>query len=186
MIAAIVLAAGASRRLGQPKQLVTLAGEALLRRAVRLALEAGCGPVIPVLPRDAERFLAVLEGLAITPCLNPRADEGMGSSLRAGAEALPTGVEGALVLTVDQVAVDADLLRRLVAAWRQEPLRAAACAYEGRVGIPALFPASLFPGLRACQGDRGAKDLLGGALQVPFPRGGEDLDTPADLARLTR
>jgi len=65
VIAAIVLAAGASRRLGQPKQLVALAGEALLRRAVRMALEAGCGPVIPVLPREHGRFLAVLEGLAV-------------------------------------------------------------------------------------------------------------------------
>ncbi len=186
MIAAIVLAAGASRRLGQPKQLVALAGEALLRRAVRMALEAGCGPVIPVLPREHGRFLAVLEGLAVSPCINLQAEEGMGASIRAGAGALPEGVEGALVMTVDQVAVDTDLLRRLVAAWRLDPERAAGCAYEGRVGIPALFPRRLFESLRACKGDHGAKGLLSGALHVAFPRGADDLDTPEDLARFTR
>ncbi|HJV23688.1 MAG TPA: nucleotidyltransferase family protein [Holophagaceae bacterium] len=186
MIAAIVLAAGASRRLGQPKQLVALAGEALLRRAVRMALEAGCGAVIPVLPREHDRYLAVLEGLAVSPCINLQAEEGMGASIRAGAGALPAEAEGALLMTVDQVAVDAQLLRRLMAAWRQEPHRPAGCVYEGHVGIPALFPRSRFPGLRACKGDQGAKGLLGGALHVPFPRGGEDLDTPEDLRRLMR
>ncbi|HJV91123.1 MAG TPA: nucleotidyltransferase family protein [Holophagaceae bacterium] len=186
MIAAIVLAAGASRRLGQPKQLVALAGEALLRRAVRMALEAGCGAVIPVLPREHARYLAVLEGLEVSPCINLQAEEGMGASLRAGADALPGAAEGALVMTVDQVAVDTALLRRLLAAWRTEPHRPAGCAYDGQVGIPALFPRSHFPGLRACRGDQGARGLLGGALHVPFPRGGEDLDTPEDLQRFTR
>lgn len=186
MIAAIVLAAGASRRLGQPKQLVTVAGEALLRRAVRMALEAGCNPVIPVLPKEHARFLAVLEGLEVSPCINLQADEGMGASIRAGAGALPADAEGALLMTVDQVAVDTNLLRRLVAAWRLDPLRVAGCAYEGRIGIPALFPRSLFPELLACKGENGAKGLLGEPLHVAFPRGGDDLDTPEDLARFTR
>jgi molybdenum cofactor cytidylyltransferase len=186
VIAAIVLAAGASRRLGQPKQLVALAGEALLRRAVRMALEAGCGPVIAVLPREHDRFLAVLEGLDFLPCPNPQADEGMGASIRAGANVLPQEALGALLMTVDQVAVDTQLLRRLVAAWRQEPGRSAACAYEGRIGIPAIFPRALFPGLKACKGDAGAKGLLSDASSVQFPRGGDDLDTPEDLARFTR
>ncbi|MBI3132564.1 MAG: nucleotidyltransferase family protein [Acidobacteria bacterium] len=186
MIAAIVLAAGASRRLGQPKQLVAVAGEALLRKAVRMALEAGCSPVIPVLPTEHDRFLAVLQGLEVSPCINLQADEGMGASIRAGAFALPAGAEGALLMAVDQVAVDTDLLRRLVAAWRLDPRRPAGCAYEGRIGIPALFPKSLFPGLQACNGESGAKGLLGGALHVAFPRGGDDLDTPEDLARFMR
>ncbi len=186
MIAAIVLAAGASRRLGQPKQLVALAGEPLLRRAARMALEAGCDPVIVVLPRDPRPYLEALDGLDVIPCPNPRADAGMGTSIRAGAGALPPGAEAALVLVVDQIAVDSDLLRRLVASWRLEPQRPAACAYEGRLGIPAIFPQGLFPELQTCDGDVGAKGLLGGATGIAFPRGGDDLDTPEDLARFTR
>ena len=186
MIAAIVLAAGASRRLGQPKQLVQLAGEALLRRAVRMALETCCGPVLAVLPTEHARYLAVLEGLDVMPCPNPEADEGMGASIRLGAKALPASAEGVLLMTVDQVAVDSELLRRLVAAWRLDPSRPAGCAYEGRIGIPAIFPRSQFPRLLACKGDNGAKGLLNGATHVTFPRGGDDIDTPEDLARFTR
>lgn len=185
MIAAVVLAAGASRRLGQPKQLVELAGEALLRRVVRLALEAGFGPVVVVLPGNPAPYLASLEGLAVQVCPNPQAAEGMGASIRAGVAALPVTTEGVLLLTVDQVAVDAALLRRLAEAFEGGG-RAVACAYDGRLGIPAIFPWSAFPGLLTCKGDQGARALLAGAVAVPFPRGGEDLDTPEDLARFTR
>ncbi len=185
MIAAVVLAAGASRRLGQPKQLVELAGEALLRRAVRMALEAGCRPVVAVVPPEHARLDAVLEGLEVQRCVNPDAAEGMGASIRVGVGALPDPVEAVLLLTVDQVAVDPGLLGRLLTAYRSGT-GTLACAYEGQVGIPAIFPRSAFPDLRRCRGDRGARDLLKGARALAFPRGGEDLDTPEDLARLRR
>lgn len=180
MIAAVVLAAGASRRLGQPKQLVELAGEALLRRAVRQALEAGFGPVIVVLPADHAAYLPALEGLAVQVCPNLHSAEGMGASIRAGVAALPASAEGVLLLTVDQVAVDVTLLRRLAAAFAGGE-RPVASAYEGLLGVPALFPKHAFPTLLASHGDHGAKALLAGAVAVPFPRGGEDLDTPEDL-----
>lgn len=185
MIAAVVLAAGASRRLGQPKQLVELAGEALLRRAVRMALEAGCRPVVAVVPPEHTRLAAVLEGLEVQLCVNPDAAEGMGASIRAGVGALPDSADAVLLLTVDQVAVDTALLRRLLAAYPTGE-GALASAYEDQVGIPAVFPVRLFPALRRCKGDKGARDLLKGARTLAFPRGGEDLDTPEDLARLRR
>ena len=185
MIAAVVLAAGASRRLGQPKQLVQLAGEALLRRAARQALEAGCSPVIAVLPGQPGAYLPALEGLAVQVCPNAHSAEGMGASIRAGVAALPAAATAVLLLTVDQVAVDTDLLRGLIQAHRDRG-GAVASAYAGRLGVPALFPREAFPKLLASEGDRGARDLLAGAAAVPFPRGGEDLDTPEDLLRFTR
>lgn len=185
MIAAVVLAAGASRRLGQPKQLVELAGEALLRRVARMALETGFGPVIVVLPGDHASYLPALEGLAVQVCPNLQAAEGVGASIRAGVAALPSRASGVLLLTVDQVALDTTVLKRLGEAFGagDHPV---ASAYEGRIGIPAIFPRGSFQDLLSLKGDQGARALLGGATPVPFPRGGEDLDTPEDLARFTR
>jgi molybdenum cofactor cytidylyltransferase len=116
---------------------------------------------------------------------NPGAAEGMASSLRAGVAALPPESTAALLLTVDQPAVDGDLVERLLALARLDPGRPAACAYGGSLGIPAVLPRRLFPELLALRGDRGAKGLLlrEGAAPLPFPGGEADLDTPGDLER---
>ena len=183
-IAAIVLAAGAGRRMGGPKALLVVEGETLLRRAARAALAAGCAPVAAVVgPWDPE-----LEDLDVLVVPNPEADEGMASSLRAGLAALPDDVEAVLVLAVDQPAVDADLLRGLLALFRASAGRPAACTYADTLGIPAVLPAHLFPDLRALRGDRGAKAILvrEGAASLPFPEGAQDLDRPEDLGRIRR
>jgi molybdenum cofactor cytidylyltransferase len=107
----------------------------------------------------------------------------MASSIRAGIRALPPGAEAALFLVCDQVAADGALVTRLLEARRRHPDAVVACAYDGARGIPAVFPARCFPQLLALRGDRGARDLLrgGDVVEVPFPRGGEDVDRPADL-----
>lgn len=179
---AIVLAAGAGRRMGGPKALLEVGGETLLRRAVRVALEAGCTPVLAVVGAW-DPCLADLEARTVP---NPGASDGMASSIRAGVAALPEEAEAALLLAVDQPAVDAALLRRLADLHRREPIRPAACAYAGTLGIPAILPRRLFPELLALRGDRGAKPLLlrEGAAALPFPEGARDLDRPEDLLRL--
>jgi CTP:molybdopterin cytidylyltransferase MocA len=180
-VAALVLAAGAGRRMGGPKALLDLGGETLLRRAVRAALEAGCAPVLAVVG-DWDPGLANLEARAVP---NPEAAEGMASSIRAGVAELPGGTEAVLLAAVDQPAVDADLLGRLLDLHRREPERPAACAYAGTLGIPAILPRRLFPELLALRGDRGAKALLlrENATALPFPEGARDLDRPEDLLR---
>ncbi len=183
-IAAVVLAAGAGRRMGGPKALLVVDGETLLRRAARAALAAGCAPVVAVVgPWDPE-----LEDLGVPGIPNPEADEGMASSIRTGLAALPHEVEAVLILAVDQPAVDAALLRSLLELFRASGGRPAACAYADSIGIPAVFPSHLLPGLLDLRGDRGAKAILlqEGAATLPFPEGAQDLDRPEDLARIRR
>ena len=180
MIPALILAAGSGRRMGGPKALLVLEGETLLQRAVRVAREAGCSEVFAVVA-DWDPG-----PIAATLVPNPEAQEGMASSLRMGIKALPTGTERVLLLAVDMVAVDADLLRRLVALSDLDPERPAACAYGEGFGIPVVLPRRLVPELLALRGDRGAKAVLQreSPATLPFPGGLLDLDTPADLERL--
>lgn len=183
--AAIILAAGASRRLGHPKQLVPLEGEPLLHRAARLALEAGLGPVRVVLGAELEKCREALSGLDIEVVLNPEWEEGMGSSIRAGMAGLAADADAALLLVCDQVALEGSLLDRILATHRAHPDRVVASRYAGILGIPALLPRRLFGALGALRGEQGARGLLreGDAIELPFPGGELDLDTPGDLER---
>ncbi|HEY3400839.1 MAG TPA: nucleotidyltransferase family protein [Geothrix sp.] len=184
MIAAVILAAGAGRRMGGPKALLRIGDETLLHRAARLAQEAGCSPVVAVIG-DWDPDLGDLE---VQTIFNAEAREGMASSIRLGIGALPPEVAAALLLTVDQPAVDATLLEDLLGLAADDPERPAACAYAGTLGIPALLPRRLFSDLMALRGDRGAKAILvrENAAPLPFPGGEADLDTPADLERIRR
>jgi len=175
---AILLAAGASRRLGAPKQLARWQGESLLRRAAKAA--AACRPLLVVTGCRAEAMAAELEGLPATLVPNPEWEEGMAASLRAGVAALPPGAPGALFLVCDQPAVDADLLARMLEAWKGDPV---ACVYGGVRGVPAILPARLFPAVMALRGDKGARSLLAGegVVEVAFPEGAWDVDEPGDL-----
>jgi molybdenum cofactor cytidylyltransferase len=193
-VGAVLLAAGASQRLGTPKQLAEIAGETLVRRAARAALEAGCAPVVVVLGAEGDAVADALHGLALERVRNEGWREGMASSLRAGLGALEAAApqaRGALLLLVDQPAVDAALLRRLLARFAEGGgARIAACVYGGGHGAPAIFPRALFPELAALRGDRGAKSLLAAhraeLLAVDFPAGELDVDTAEDLDRARR
>ncbi len=185
MIPALILAAGAGRRMGGPKAMLLLDGETLLQRTVRIAREADCTPVIAVVgdwePGPLDPTVRVIR--------NAEAAEGMASSIRAGLAALPGPAAAVLLLAIDQPAVDAFLLRRLLLLHAaQDGAIPVACAYGDSLGIPAIFPVRLFPALLALEGDQGAKPILlrENTVSLPFPDGTRDLDTPEDLARLTR
>jgi CTP:molybdopterin cytidylyltransferase MocA len=182
VVPVVILAAGASRRLGHPKQLVVLDGETLLRRIARTALSGG-GPVTVVTGCRAADMGATLDGLPVTILENPAWEEGMASSIRAGVAALAPGTSGVLLLLCDQPAVDAELLSRLQAAHRADPEAVVACGYGGTLGVPTLIPARHFSRLLALAGDEGARALLreGGAVAVPFPAGEADVDGPEAL-----
>lgn len=177
MIAAVVLAAGGSARLGEPKQLVTLAGETLLERTVRTAREAGCSPVVVVLGAAAEQIVAACDLSDAVVVVNEFWAEGMGASVRLGVAEVQ-GADGVVLMTCDQPAVTAGHLRALMASGE-----VAGSAYAGRVGVPAYFPAAEFAGLLELRGDSGARELLRGVAGVDLPGGEVDVDTVEDLAR---
>jgi molybdenum cofactor cytidylyltransferase len=178
-IAAIILAAGASLRLGTPKQLARLGAETLLERTARVAVEAGLNPVYGVIPADL-----VIEPMPVgmIPVVNQDAAEGMASSIRAGLRALAANsvaVSGAIILVCDQPAVTAGHLRELA----KGASRVVASAYSGRKGVPAFFPSEVFAALLALRGDVGARDLLQNAMAIPLSEGELDVDTIEDLDR---
>ena len=178
VIAAVVLAAGASTRLGKPKQLVMLGGETLLERAVRVAREAGCAPVVAVV-QDAT-LIEKLQVHGAQVLLNRRFYEGMSTSIHAGVRwAEGMKADGVVLMTCDQPAVTAGHLRELCA----EPELIAGSGYAGKIGIPAYFPSSRFGELMKLCGDVGARELLRGARAVNCEALGLDIDTEDDLNR---
>ncbi|MCB1599101.1 MAG: nucleotidyltransferase family protein [Xanthomonadales bacterium] len=185
---ALLLAAGGSRRLGQPKQLLDLNGISLIRRMALAALATEPTELLVSLGAEVEGCRAALQGLRWREVLVADWTEGMGRSLAAGVEAITNPALAVLVLGVDQPALDAAHLRALVALGRERPDCAVASAYADTLGIPALFPAEWRPRLAALGGDLGARVLLRSGdpsvLSVPAPQLAIDIDTPADLGSL--
>jgi molybdenum cofactor cytidylyltransferase len=186
-LAALILAAGSSSRLGQPKQLVEFKGERLIDRAIRVASEAGATHIFVVLGFEFEKMLDVLKptehGTRIL--INKAWRSGMASSIGLGAAAAErVGAEDLLILSCDQPAVTREHLIRLSETSKREHV--VASYYWDRRGIPALFPEFAFHALQELSGDTGARELLQdeAVLTVPLPGGEFDVDTPEDLARL--
>ena len=186
-LAGLVLAAGAGRRFAGPKQVATLGGETLVVRASRLALQVCDAGVVVVTGAHAEVVAAALTGMPVGIVHHADWEAGMGGSLARGVSALPADARACLVLLCDQAAITGEDLGALVAAWRAAPGVAAAAAFSGTLGAPAIFPAALWPGLAALQGERGARALLASLPRVSavaMPRAAHDVDTPEDLGRL--
>ena len=182
---AIVLAAGASTRFGSPKQLVRIAGRPLLHTTVTRASEVTGSALIVVLGSGAAELGALLKHSPGSVVINQDWREGLASSIRAGIARLPLTCAGALLLLADQPAVSTDDLKRLAGTWRKQPQYIAAALYSGTVGVPAIFPRSLFPELAQLRGDAGARILLrrnaARVVRVPMPSAAIDVDTPEDL-----
>ncbi|HWL39186.1 MAG TPA: nucleotidyltransferase family protein [Gemmatimonadaceae bacterium] len=189
-IAAVVLAAGESKRFGFPKQLIVREGEPLVRRIARAAVEAGADPVIVVLGANAKLVAPELSGLpSVTTVVNRDWSRGLSSSLLTGLTAAfsDPSCEAALVTLADQPLVDAAALRRLMAAFNARQ-RIVASAYDDTVGVPAIFGREHADDLMRLTGDAGAGSWLrsrrSGVTSVSLQAGAVDIDTSADLARL--
>jgi molybdenum cofactor cytidylyltransferase len=190
--AAIILAAGASTRLGQSKQLLRIHGESLLHRTARLAIEAGCSPVFAVLGCEAERMQQELAGLAAIAVTNPDWQSGMGSSLRSGMQALlqqnpvPDRV---LLLLTDQPRLSVEVLASLLQKSANDNTWITASAYAARHGVPAIFRKPLYAALQGVEGDKGARQIIqqyqDHATLIDFPEGAIDIDTVDDLKAIS-
>jgi molybdenum cofactor cytidylyltransferase len=176
-VAAVVLAAGASTRLGRPKQTLEINGESLVERAVRVAQETGCAPVIVVINPEGD-FGHSLQERGCVVVINESAAEGIASSIRRGVNvARMLKAQGTIVMTCDQPGVKAVHLRALSAATTE----IVGSEYAGRVGVPAYFPATAFDALMNLSGDTGARELLRDAKSIPQEDLALDIDTDEDF-----
>jgi len=189
MTGAIILAAGESRRLGQPKQNLLFENKTLLERAVEAALGSGCSPVIVVLGANAG-LINISAGDDVKPIHNPYWREGMASSIRAGINELNiySNIGNVLIMLCDQPFADAALINTMRRRQQETGKNIVVCSYGNTMGVPALLSKSLFPELLLLKGNEGAKHIIKDRPQeitiVPFEKGIIDIDTPEDYDRL--
>jgi molybdenum cofactor cytidylyltransferase len=186
---AVILAAGASTRMGTPKQLLELEGKPLVVRAVEAALASPAWPVVVVLGAHEEQIRPALARLPVLIAENAAWSEGMASSIRTGVMTLgqfSRAIDAVVIALCDQPAFSAAVIAQLVAAQRTTGRSIVAAHYHGRNGAPALFMREHFPALTALTGEEGARALLNGdpsqIATVDLPALALDLDTPGDFA----
>jgi molybdenum cofactor cytidylyltransferase len=192
-IGAVILAAGESSRLGQPKQLVHFRGKSLVRRAADAASEAGCSPITIVLGSDSKEIEDELAGTGVAIVKNENWRAGVGTSIRAGVQnslSQASNLEAIVLLVCDQPFVDARVIKGLIELRQKTSKSIVASAYSGTLGVPALFDRSCFQELRALGNDVGAKSIILSkrerVAEFHFPEGTIDIDTTADLEKLQR
>lgn len=191
VMAAIVLAAGLARRMGQPKLLLELGGAPVIRRSVEAVIAAGLDEVVVVVPPANAAIQDALGGLAVRFAVNPSPEAGQAGSVVAGVRALRPGTTTAALITLgDQPGVPPPVISRLLEVLRTTGKPIVAPVYREGRGNPVLFSASIFPELLALAGDRGARSVVDAdpervalvRFDLPMP---PDLDTPEDYERLS-
>ena len=189
MIAAVVLAAGLSRRMGQAKLLMPVGGRAIVRYVVESVLAGGVDLVWVVTGPDVEPIEAALAGLEVQIAVNPAPEEGQASSLRAGIAALPASVDAVLIALGDQPSLAPSIIPALLAARRTSPKLIVAPRYRDGQGNPVLFKREIFPELLRLTGDQGARPIIQQEparvewveLDLPMP---PDVDTLDDYEKI--
>ena len=185
--AVVVLAAGGSTRLGQPKQLLTRDGETLVHRAVRLALETFPAQVLVVVGADADSIAKGVADLECEVVSNSEWQSGMAGSLHVAGAHLSASVQSVLVLVCDQPALEREHLDALLDGARATESGCAATVHGDALGVPAVVPRDWFESMPAA-GDRGFGSRLGqqgaaGIFRLEAPDLGTDIDSPGDLAK---
>lgn len=187
--AVLILAAGASRRLGRPKQQLLFHEQTLLDRIIVTATSLKAGPVLVVLRNDEDVEIPI----GTIAVMNHQWQEGMASSIHCGMEQLQTdfpSIETVIIAVCDQPYVSVDLFKEMIKKYEQTKHPVIACAYADTAGTPVLFHQSLFPELLQLSGDKGARQLLNKNRHriglVNFPLGNIDIDTEEDYARLIK
>lgn len=193
MIGIVILAAGASTRMREPKQELLYKGETLLQHAINAALATDCHSVVVVLGANTKLHMPEQTGRTVSTVHNPDWQEGLSSSIRYGLSALLASapqVDGVIFMVCDQPFVEASLLNSLIQRKSASGKGIVACQYKDTFGTPVLFGKAYFDELLFLRGKEGAKKLLfrhsEDVASVPFPLGAIDIDTPEDYALLKR
>lgn len=193
VVGVIILAAGASSRMGQPKQTLSYQGKPLLARIIETALETDCGPVVVVTGANTNLIAPIAAAYPVQTAFNSAWAEGMNTSIRVGLNAVQDfaeNLDAVLIATCDQPFVSAALFRRLVQVYAETGKPIVTSEYAGTRGVPALFDRTLFAELQNLPAGAGAGRLIARQSSeqiaaVPFPEGAIDMDTPEDFARLS-
>jgi molybdenum cofactor cytidylyltransferase len=188
VIAAVVLAAGFARRMGRPKLLLDLDGKPIVRWSVEGVLPH-VGDCVVVTSQDDGGVRAALAGLAVRFTINPRPQDGQGSSIAVGVAALKPWTAAALIVLGDQPRTPERVVPALLAARQRTGKSVVVPSYRGTRGTPVLFAAAIFAELAALRGDVGARAVVGARpdrveiveVDAAMPA---DVDTPEDYARL--
>ncbi|NCD70971.1 nucleotidyltransferase family protein [Mucilaginibacter agri] len=190
MTALIILAAGSSSRLGQPKQNLVFKDKTLLQRAIETGLASKCGPVIVVLGANAELIQPSIQYPGVRVMINQDWAEGMASSVKFAIMEVEKKkqIDSAIIMLCDQPFVSAELLDNLGKTHLDAGTPIVASSYLNTIGVPALFHRSLFSELGKLTGHEGAKKIIKAhqdqITSIPFNMGGVDIDTITDYHRL--
>jgi molybdenum cofactor cytidylyltransferase len=192
-VGAIILAAGASTRLQQSKQLLLFNNKPLLLHAIETAREAGLQPVVVVLGENAEQHAALLNHQDVHAFENRAWKSGMGSSIKKGVQSIKTlqpDLTAFLLMVCDQPLLQPQHLRDMVALHQSNTSCIVASAYADSVGVPALFPTAYASELLMIGDEEGAKKVILKNIKsvstVCFPGGVIDIDTVEDYQELLR
>jgi len=191
LIGIIVLAAGAARRMNEPKQLLRFDGKTLLRRAAETAVASIYEPTIVVLGANFEKTKAEIADLPVEIVFNADWPRGLSASIKAGLENLlkiAPEIAAAVITLADQPLVTANHLNLLAEKFYQTNTPVIAAVYNETCGVPALFTRAVFDDFKALSGDKGAKAIIekhrAVRATVDLPAAEFDIDTPEDFSKL--
>lgn len=191
-IGIIILAAGASRRLGKPKQLLPYLGKPLIQHSIKVAIDSTCKPIVVILGAYGEKIEPYLTDFNIHITFNQQWAKGIASSIQWGIreiQKIAPNLDGVIFMLCDQPFVTTDLINQLVAKYRTKNPLIVASEYGGILGVPVLFDTTLFSEMFNLKGDMGARKLIHNhheeVLSIPFDKGKIDIDTIEDFQKLT-
>lgn len=190
-VAAVVLAAGMSRRMGTPKQLLRMGGETILERTLKNVRASNVSEIILVLGHVAEDVQKTIPVQGLKVVINPDYERGMGTSLRSGLAAVSPDARAAIIVLADQPWVGAETLDRLIACHQERKPQILVPIYKGFRGNPVLLDRSVFAEVQALNGDVGCRAIFGnhteGIVKLPVDDPGIllDIDSRDDFDKLT-
>ncbi len=189
----LILAAGSSSRLGQPKQLISFGGRSLLQRVIDEADQYLFNPKVLMLGAKDELIYSKLKLGGFSHLTNEQWQDGMGTSIQKGSQhalKLFPDLQHLMILLSDQPFVTGEVMDKLMESHLGNQQGITASQYGENIGVPAIFSKPFFEHLLALSGDQGAKKIMLDAGEdlylVDFPKGEFDIDTPADVQRLAQ